>query len=257
MIVPFAAGGPTDIAARLLADLVSRGWGQTVVVENRPGGGSVIGSAAVARSLPDGYTLLFGPSSALIENSLLMRDLPYDPISGFASVAEIYRISAGLSINSKLPVTSVDQLVRLARSRPLTYSSFGIGTGPHLLLETFKHAAGIDVTHVPYKGNVPGLAAVVSGEVDMTGAGLGAVRPHVEAGALRLLAVAGEDALALRARGSYLQGAGLPQRERRLLVRRAMGSSRHAAGGGRQAQPGFRRRHGGRVVRPVPGSVRL
>ncbi len=191
-IVPFTAGGPTDIAARLVADQLSKTWGQTVVVENRPGGGSVTGSAAVARAPADGYTLLFGPSSALVENSLLMRDLPYDPIDGFASVAEIYRISAGLSVNGKLAARNVQELVALARSRSLSYSSFGIGTGPHLLLETFKSAAGIDLLHVPYKGNAPGLAAVVSGEVDMTGAGLGAVRPHVESGALHLLAVAGD-----------------------------------------------------------------
>ncbi len=193
LIVPFAAGGPTDIAARLLADQLSKTWGQTVVVDARPGGGSVIGSAAVAQAPADGYTLLFGPSSALVENSLLMRELPYDPIKGFAPVAEIYRISAGLSVNSKVPATSVKELVDLARVKSLSYSSFGIGTGPHFLLETFKKAASVDILHVPYKGNVPGLAAVVNGEVDMTGAGLGTVRPHVELGALRLLAVAGDE----------------------------------------------------------------
>ncbi|MCC6779977.1 MAG: tripartite tricarboxylate transporter substrate binding protein [Hyphomicrobiales bacterium] len=192
VIVPFAAGGPTDIAARLVADRLAQRWGQSVVVENRPGGGSVTGSAAVSRAAADGYTLLFGPSSALVENSLIMRDLPYDPVEGFAPVAEIYRISAGLSINSKLPARDVPQLIALARTRSLSYSSFGIGTGPHLLLETFKRAAGVEILHVPYKGNAPGLAAVVSGEVDMTGAGLGAARPHVESGALRLLAVAGD-----------------------------------------------------------------
>ena len=189
--MPFAAGGPTDIAARLLADLLSKTWGQSVVVDSRPGGGSIIGSAAVAQAPADGYTLLFGPSSALVENSLLMRELPYDPVKGFAPVAEIYQISAGLSVNSKVQAKSVKELVDLARSKSLSYSSFGIGTGPHLLLETFKRAAGVDILHVPYKGGAPGVAAVVSGEVDMTGAGLGTIRPHLELGALRLLAVAG------------------------------------------------------------------
>jgi tripartite-type tricarboxylate transporter receptor subunit TctC len=192
MIVPFAAGGPTDLGARLVADHLSKVWGQSVVVESRPGGGSVIGTAAVAQATADGYTVLFGPSSALVENSVLMRELPYDPIKSFAPVTEIYEISAGLSVNGRLPAKDLRELVALARSKSLSYSSFGIGTGPHLLIETFKKAAGIDILHVPYKGNAPGLAAVVNGEVDMTGAGLGTIKPHVESGAIRLLAVAGD-----------------------------------------------------------------
>lgn len=189
MIVPFAAGGPTDLAARLVADKLSKVWGQSVVVESRPGGGSMIGSAAVAQSPPDGYTMLFGPSSALVEGVLISKDVPFDPIKSFAPVTEVYKLSAGLSVSKKVPAADVKQLIALARTKPLTYSSFGLGTGPHLLLETFKNAAGIDILHVPYKGNVPGLAAAVSGEVDMTGAGLGTIRPHLESGALKLLAV--------------------------------------------------------------------
>jgi tripartite-type tricarboxylate transporter receptor subunit TctC len=193
MIVPFAAGGPTDLGARLVADYLSKLWGQSVVVESRPGGGTVIGTVAVAQAPADGYTLLFGPSSALVENSVLMRDLPYDPIKGFAPVTEVYEISAGLSVNGKLPAKDLKELVALARSKSLSYSSFGIGTGPYLLMETFKKAAGIDILHVPYKGNAPGLAAVVTGEVDMTGAGLGTITPHVQSGAIRLLAVGGDE----------------------------------------------------------------
>ena len=187
--MPFAAGGPTDIAARLVADKLSKAWGQSVVVESRPGGGSMIGSAAVAQSSPDGYTILFGPSSALVEGTLISKDVPFDPIKSFAPVTEVYKLSAGLSINKKVPAADLKELIALARSKPLTYSSFGIGTGAHLLLETFKSAAGVDILHIPYKGNVPGLAAAVSGEVDMTGAGLGTIRPHLELGALKLLAV--------------------------------------------------------------------
>jgi tripartite-type tricarboxylate transporter receptor subunit TctC len=193
MIVPFAAGGPTDLGARLVADYLSKLWGQSVVVESRPGGGTVIGTVAVAQAPADGYTLLFGPSSALVENSVLMRDLPYDPIKSFAPVTEIYEISAGLSVNGKLPAKDLKELVALARSKSLSYSSFGIGTGPYLLMETFKKAASIDILHVPYKGNAPGLAAVVTGEVDMTGAGLGTITPHVQSGAIRLLAAGGDE----------------------------------------------------------------
>ncbi len=188
-MVPFAAGGPTDLAARLIADKLSKTWGQTVVVENRPGGGSMIGSAAVAQSAPDGHTVLFGPSSALVESVILSPNVPYDPIKSFAAVTEVYKLSAGLSINKKVPAANLNELITLARSKSLTYSSFGLGTGPHLLLETLKRAAGIEIVHVPYKGNVPGLAAAVSGEVDMTGAGLGTIRPYLESGALKLLAV--------------------------------------------------------------------
>jgi len=193
MLVPFAAGGPTDIAARLVADQLSKAWGQTVIVESRPGGGSTIGTAAVAQASPDGYTVLFGPSSAMVEALLMSEQLSYDPLKGFTPVTEVYKLSAGLSVNAKkVPAGNVKDLIALARSKPMTYSSFGLGTGAHLLVETFKHAAKVDILHVPYKGNVPGLAAAVSGEVDMTGAGLGTIRPHLESGALKLLAVAGE-----------------------------------------------------------------
>lgn len=192
LIVPFSAGGPTDITARFVADFLEKKWGQTVIVENRPGGGTVIGTNAVAQAPADGYMLLFGVSSSLVENSFLMRDLPYDPIKSFAPIMEIYKISAGLTVNSNVPANNIAELVALAKSKPLSYSSFGIGTGPHLLLETFKKAAGADILHVPYKGNVAGLAAVVSGEVNMTGAGLGTTRPHVESKKLRLLAVGGD-----------------------------------------------------------------
>ena len=120
MIVPFAAGGPTDLGARLVADYLSKLWGQSVVVESRPGGGTVIGTVAVAQAPADGYTLLFGPSSALVENSVLMRDLPYDPIKSFASVTEIYEISAGLSVNGKLPAKDLKELVEMERSKSIS-----------------------------------------------------------------------------------------------------------------------------------------
>ena len=156
LIVPFAAGGPTDIAARLLADQLSKTWGQTVVVDARPGGGSVIGSAAVAQAPADGYTLLFGPSSALVENSLLMRELPYDPIKGFAPVAEIYQISAGLSVNSKVPATSVKELVDLARVKSLSYSSFGIGMGSAFPARNFQEGGQRRYPTCSLQGECPG-----------------------------------------------------------------------------------------------------
>ena len=129
MIVPFAAGGPTDLGARLVADYLSKSWGQSVVVESRPGGGTVIGTVAVAQAPADGYTLLFGPSSALVENSVLMRDLPYDPIKSFAPVTEIYEISAGLSVNGKLPAKDLKELVAWrGRNRSATrHSGSGLG----------------------------------------------------------------------------------------------------------------------------------
>ena len=131
----------------------------------------------------------------MVEGTLISKDAPFDPIKSFAPVTEVYKLSAGLSINKKVPAADLKELIALARSKPLTYSSFGIGTGAHLLLETFKSAAGVDILHIPYKGNVPGLAAAVSGEVDMTGAGLGTIRPHLELGALKLLAVEAEQEL--------------------------------------------------------------
>ena len=257
MIVPFAAGGPTDLGARLVADYLSKLWGQSVVVESRPGGGTVIGTVAVAQAPSDGYTLLFGPSSALVENSVLMRDLPYDPIKSFAPVTEIYEISAGLSVNGKLPAKDLKELVALARSKSLSYSSFGIGTGPYLLMETFKKAAGVDILHVPYKGNAPGLAAVVTGEVDMTGAGLGTITPHVQSGAIRLLAVGRRRAVQVRPGRADVQGARLRQCRRRLAVHRTVGASRNAARDHRQDQQGCRRRLEHAAVCKVPGHLCL
>ncbi len=123
------------------------------MVESRPGGGTVIGTWPWPRPRRRLYALV-RTESALVENSVLMRDLPYDPIKSFAPITEIYEISAGLSVNGNCR-EGPQGVVALARSKSLSYSSFGIGTGPYLLMETFKKAAGVDILHVPYKGNAP------------------------------------------------------------------------------------------------------
>lgn len=193
IIVPFAAGGATDVAARLIAQKLSEMWGQSVIVEDRPGAGSVLGSQVVSTAQPDGYTILIGISSALIENSIIMKHLPYDPIKGFAPITQLYKISGGISVNNDVPAKTIAELVALAKTKSLSFSSFGYGTGPQILLERFDKAAGIKMVHVPYKGGAPGIQAAVSGEVQVVGAGLGTIKPYLESGQLRLLAVEGNE----------------------------------------------------------------
>ena len=138
LVVPFPAGGATDLAARLVGGALAKVWGQPVIVENRTGGASTIGTAAVAQAPADGHTLLFGPSGPFVEASVMMKELPYDPVKSFAAIMELYKISLGLSVNSKVPAHTLDELIKLAGSRSLTFGTFGVGNSPHILLETFK-----------------------------------------------------------------------------------------------------------------------
>jgi tripartite-type tricarboxylate transporter receptor subunit TctC len=189
LVVPFVAGGTTDNIARLMAQRFSESWGQAVVVNNRPGGGSTIGTHVVAKAAPDGYTLLVNTISFAIAAAL--QKLPYDPINDFAPITELASLPLMLVVHPSLPATNLKEFIALARSRPAgwDYASSGTGTSPHLAAEMFKSAAGIDLVHVPYKGNAEAMNAMLGGHVKIYFALVPAALQHVRAGSLRAIAV--------------------------------------------------------------------
>jgi len=193
MVVPFPPGGFSDLFGRIIAGKMHESWGQSVVVENRPGAGGNIGADIVAKSAPDGYTLVMGTIGTHAINATLFSKLPYDPIRDFAAVAFVVEAEGLLVVHPSVPAKTVKELVALARSRPdeLTVSSAGAGTTSHLASELFKTMTGTRVVHVPYKGNAPAIAGLLSGETSMLFATLPTVLPQVQAGRLRGIAVLG------------------------------------------------------------------
>ena len=190
-IVPFAAGGPTDIVARVVTEQLSKIWGQQVVIENRGGAGTNIGNELVARSDPDGYTVLFATASLAVNRSLY-RSLSYDPIADFAAVSLVSRFSLFMFVPNSLPTKSVMEFVAYAKAYPgkLTLASPGTGSTPHLAGELLKQMAGIEMTHVPYRGASPALNDLIPGRVDCY-FGSGALLENMRSGQLRGLAVTG------------------------------------------------------------------
>jgi len=190
-LVGFAPGGGVDINARLLASKLSEFLGQQVVVENRPGAGTNIANEHVAKSAPDGYTLLFN-SPAVVINMSLYRNPPYDALRDFTGVSVFSESTNLLVVPASLSAKSVKELVALARERPgaLNYSSAGPGTTQHLAGELFKLRTGTSIVHVPYKGSAPSITALLAAEVQLSFINPVAVGPHVKTGRLRALAVA-------------------------------------------------------------------
>ena len=194
VVVGFAAGGPADVLARIIGQRMTTLLGQNLVVENRPGAGGTIGARSVASAEPDGYTLLFGNTSTLVIGPLMNRNLDYDTLKSFAPIASVGTSSNLLVVNPTSPITSVQELVAYAKANPgkLNYSSPGIGTPPHLIGETLKQRAGIDITHVPYRGGGQAAGDVVSGQVQMTFENPAVALPLAQAGRIRALAVTSE-----------------------------------------------------------------
>ena len=190
-IVPFAAGGPTDIVARVVTEQLSNIWGQQAVIENRGGAGTNIGNEMVARSDPDGYTVLFATASLAVNRSLY-RSLSYDPIADFAAVSLVSRFSLFMFVPNSLPTKSVMEFVAYAKAYPgkLTLASPGTGSTPHLAGELLKQMAGIEMAHVPYRGASPALNDLIPGRVDCY-FGSGALLENMRSGQLRGLAVTG------------------------------------------------------------------
>ncbi|MFL6695182.1 MAG: Bug family tripartite tricarboxylate transporter substrate binding protein [Ramlibacter sp.] len=193
MIVPFPAGGPTDVYARLIGQKLGESLGQAVVVDNKPGATGVIGSLAVRDAAPDGYTLLFTSNSAHVIGPLLHKPNSFDPVGDFKPVMMVLRYPMYLLTSAKVPVSNVRDFVAMAKSRPgkMSYSSVGIGSGGLLACELFNLATGIDTLHVAYKGAAPAQAALAAGEVDYMCDSVGFSQPLVDAGKLRGLAIFG------------------------------------------------------------------
>ncbi len=190
-IVPFAPGGPTDIMSRALAEKLTARLGQQIVVDNRGGAGGSIGTAIAARSTPDGYTIVIGHIGTLAINVSLYPRLEYDPVKDFAPISLIATLPLGLFVNANVPAKSVAELIALAKAKPgrLNFGSAGNGSAIHMAGAMFKTMAGIDIVHVPYKGNAASLADLVAGRVQMMFSNLLTTAPHVKAGRLRAIAI--------------------------------------------------------------------
>ena len=190
IVVPSPPAGGTDIIARVLAQHFSTSLGQQFFVENRPGAGNMIGIESVARAAPDGYTLLFVPSTLAL-NSVMYKKVSYDPVRDFAPITLAAVAPNVLVVNPKVPAHSIAELVALAKQKPgqLTYGTPGIGTSPHMSMELFKSLAGIDLQHVPYRGTAPAMTDVISGQIAAMFSNALTAKPQIEAGAIRALGV--------------------------------------------------------------------
>jgi tripartite-type tricarboxylate transporter receptor subunit TctC len=190
-VSPYAPGGGTDILARTLAQKLTESFGQSFVVENRAGGGGIVGIDSVAKAPPDGHTILLGSKGPLTMNPALHSKLPYDTLRDLAAVSLIGNVPAVLVVHPSLPVKSVKELVALAKARPgeLTFSSSGTSGTGHLSGELFASLAGVKLVHVPYRGTGPATIAVLSGEVTFGFGNLVSLMPHVQSRQLRALAV--------------------------------------------------------------------
>ena len=191
VIVPYAAGGMTDVVARVIGQKLSERWGQPVVVDNKPGAATIIGAEAVASAKPDGYTLLAATNTTLTINPWLYPSLRYDPVKSFVPIALVATAPSVIVVHPAVPAKTLDALVKLGQTDAgkLSYASFGNGSSAHLAGEMLKARTQIGVLHVPYKGSAPAKAAVMAGEVSMTFEPAFTGVPQINAGQLRALAV--------------------------------------------------------------------
>ena len=211
IVVPFPPGGSVDVIARLLAARMTEMAGQNFLVENRSGATGVIGTEYVARSAPDGTTLLLN-TLPFVVNVPLMGKVPYDPIRDFAPVSLVATSPAMLVVHPSVPARNLKELIALAKAKPgrMTFSSSGSGSNPHIPAEFMKQLTKADIVHVPYKGGGPALTAVLGGEVDMSFISLVAVLPHVESKRLRSIAVTSIKRVPLAPEVPTMAEAGLP-----------------------------------------------
>ncbi|MEO8317110.1 MAG: tripartite tricarboxylate transporter substrate binding protein [Bradyrhizobium sp.] len=190
MIVPYPAGGTTDLLGRLFADQLKSGLDATVVVENKPGAGTTLGAELVAKSEPDGYTLLMATSTTLAINKTLYKRLPYDPAVDFAPIGLVAGVPFALIINPTIPAKTLAEFIAYAKSKPgLAYGSAGNGSPQHLGAEMLKTAAGIDIRHVPYRGSVPAMFDVVAGHIPFMVVDLQPALQQIREGTVRVLGV--------------------------------------------------------------------
>ena len=191
VVVPYPPGGVGDTTMRAIAQQLSESLGQPFVIDNKPGASQMIGADAVAKAAPDGYTLFLGSVTSLAINVSSQKKMPYDPVKDFAPVSMLYFSPMYLVVNPAVPAQSVKELVALAKAQPgkLSFASIGQGGSIHLAGEMFKSMAGVDITHIPYKGSAPAITDIIGGQVSlMFDAGVSAL-PQVRAGKLRALAI--------------------------------------------------------------------
>ena len=189
-MVPFPPGGTADIFSRIFAQKLSEAWGQPVLVENRPGAGTVIGTQLVAKSPADGYTLLMGLSTLAI-NSALYKKVPYDPVRDFAPITQAVSSASIIVVHPSVPVKTVKELIAFARARPgqFNYASAGAGTYPHMTMELFLSMAKLQMVHIPYKGTAPAMIDMLAGQVATMAATVLTGMPHIRSGRLRPLGI--------------------------------------------------------------------
>jgi tripartite-type tricarboxylate transporter receptor subunit TctC len=208
-VVPYAAGGATDLIARVIGERLSVHLGQPFVIDNRPGAATLLGAQLVAKAEPDGYTLLMATSTTLAINASLYKNLPYDPVKDFAPISLAIQHPFVLLVDPKLPAHNVKELVALARSKPgqLAYASGGSGSFPHLAMAMFQAMTGIDAIHVPYKGSAPALTDLMGGQIAMMFDNTALT--YVKSGKIRALAVTTKDRLSVMPDVPTLQEAGV------------------------------------------------
>ena len=212
IVVPYPPGGGVDGMARPIADRLSRLWNQPVVVENKPGASTIIGSDFVAKATPDGLTLLLTSDSSITSNPHLYPKMPFDPVKDLAPVTQLIDLFQMVVAHPSVPARTMQELVELAKARPgtLNYGSYGSGSQPNLLFEALKTQTGISITHIPYKGIAPALTAAVAGEVQLTMGGTATSRGYFAAGRLKPLAIARAQRLSALPEVPTLREAGFP-----------------------------------------------
>ena len=191
IVVPFAAGGATDIVARLLGQKLSEAWGQSVVVENKPGAGGNIGADMVAKSPGDGYTLLMTSGSIVTANPHMYKAMTFDPAKDLVPITNVATGPQVIAVAAAAPFKDLRELIAFAKANPkkVNFGSAGVGTQTHLAAENFAHSAGVDLTHVPYKGESAAITDLMGGQIQLATPNLGAAVQHIQQGRLRGLAV--------------------------------------------------------------------
>ncbi len=212
LVVPYPPGGGVDGLARPLAERLSQAWSKPVIVENKPGASTIIGTEYVVKSAPDGYTLLFTSDSTITSNPHLFKKLTYDPLKDLAPVTQLIDLHQMVVVHPSVSASSMSELVALAKANPkaLNYASYGVGSQPHLLFEMLKKETGIEIEQVPFKGIAPALTAVVAGETQMTLGGAATSSGHMKAGRLKALAISRPTRLPNHPEVPTLPDAGFP-----------------------------------------------
>jgi len=199
IVVPYPAGGGIDLLARAVGAQLTQRWGQAVVVENKPGSGTIVAAESVAKSAPDGTTLLLTTDSTMTINPHLYAKLPYDPVKDFAPITQLVFLNQLLLAHPAVPASNLKELIAYAKANPnkLNYASYGSGSQPNLAMEMLKSQAGIEVVHVPYKGIPQAVPAAIAGEVQLTFSGAASTIAHIKGGRLKPLAIGGKTRLHL------------------------------------------------------------